>query len=97
MKKILEELYQVDPELREKESELEKVVASMLAQKPVVEVPENFKNTLERRIMAGVNPTGIERRNTHSLNTYFRYFWYVLGAGALASFAISFGFLSFLE
>lgn len=95
MKHLLEELYTIEPELREKEESLEKIVAHMIELKPEVHVPEHFKRKLERRIIGGISPE--KERRVYKKNKYFRFFWYILGTGALASFMVSFGLLSIFQ
>ncbi len=96
MKKLLEELYEAEPELREKEEQIEKIIAQMLVIKPKVNISKDFKRTLERRLISIIPPGGKERR-VKRRNEYFRIFWYIFWSGILASFAISFGFLSYFE
>lgn len=93
MKQLLDELYQIEPNLREKETELEKVVAYMTTAKPDISPPDNFKKILKNRLESIINtskPDGAIRTR----NTYFRIFLYIFGGGiALVSFALNFGFL----
>jgi hypothetical protein len=55
MKKILEELYELEPTLREKENELEKVVTKIIIIKPSTNVPEDFKKKLMERFLNDEN------------------------------------------
>jgi len=48
---ILEELYAIDPALRQHEPELEKVILNMLAHKPDVHVDRQFAEHLRERLM----------------------------------------------
>lgn len=52
MKQLLEELYKIEPELREKEGQIEEIVAQMLVHKPITKVSENFKKVLKNRLIS---------------------------------------------
>ena len=94
MKQFLEELYEQEPELRKNEEQIEKIVSQMITLKPQISTPENFKKILKNRLAS--ETTLMRTQKSQNRNRYFRFFWYVLGTGVLASFAVSFGFLSLL-
>ncbi len=48
---ILNDLYELDPELKEKEDELKKIIKELLSSKPVVEIDEEFKNNLKNELI----------------------------------------------
>lgn len=48
---ILEELYALDPTLREKESEIKKIIDKMIKNRPEVEINETFRAELRKKIM----------------------------------------------
>lgn len=88
IKQLLEELYQIEPGLREKEEDITKIITQMIALKPTVQTPENFKKILKNRLLSEI--VQAKTGQVHTKNRYFRFFWYFLGVGALASFAVSF-------
>lgn len=93
MQQILEELCEIEPALREKEESIRKIIMHMLARKPQqVSAPENFKKTLGNRLASGIALQNGQK--IHMRNRRFRVLWYLIGGGALASFALGFGFLS---
>jgi hypothetical protein len=51
IKKILNELYELDGSLKEKEVELLKIIEKMLATKPNIKIDEDFKNNLKIQII----------------------------------------------
>jgi len=51
IKDILDELYALDPDLREKESEIKKIIEKMMKNRPEVEINETFRTELRKRIM----------------------------------------------
>jgi len=50
VEKILQELYQIDESLKQKENELTKIIQNMLLLKPNIKMDENFKLALKERI-----------------------------------------------
>ena len=48
---ILEELYALDPTLREKEAEIKKIIERMIKNRPEVEINETFRSELREKIM----------------------------------------------
>lgn len=53
-KQILEELCEIEPVLREKEEPIRNIIMQMLARKPQVTTPENFKKTLGNRLASEI-------------------------------------------
>lgn len=51
IKDILDELYALDPDLREKESEIKKIIEKMMKNRPEVEINETFRSELREKIM----------------------------------------------
>ncbi len=51
IKDILDELYALDPDLREKESEIKKIIEKMMKNRPEVEINETFRAELRQKIM----------------------------------------------
>jgi hypothetical protein len=51
IKDILDELYALDPDLREKESEIKKIIEKMMKNRPEVEINETFRTELREKIM----------------------------------------------
>lgn len=94
LKKLIEELYWLNPSLREKEVQLEKLVVHMTNLKPEISVSDTFRKVLKNRLTSE-----IELQKTSKIKggiKKFQILWYVLATGAMASFAVSFGFLSII-
>lgn len=51
-KKILEDLYQLDPSLKDHEADLLKLVAEFVKSKPEIKIDENFVSDLHQQLMA---------------------------------------------
>lgn len=95
MQNLLQELYKIEPDLRAQEANLEKIITQMLLTKPEITISENFKKVLKNRLDSEI---ALQRANwIHTKNKYFRIFWYIAGGAALASFAVSFWFLSIFK
>lgn len=56
-KDILEELYALDPDLRQKEAEITKIIERMIQNRPVVEINEDFRAELRRKILQEISGT----------------------------------------
>jgi hypothetical protein len=54
-KDILEELYALDPDLRQKEAEITKIIERMIQNRPVVEINEDFRAELRQKIMQEIS------------------------------------------
>ena len=54
IKNILDELYKIDPNLREKEENLIKIIAEMIILKPNIKVNQNFKNELREKLYSQI-------------------------------------------
>lgn len=54
---ILEELYALDPTLREKEAEIKKIIDRMIKNRPEVEINETFRSELREKIMREIAAT----------------------------------------
>ncbi|MBN1698234.1 MAG: VWA domain-containing protein [Spirochaetales bacterium] len=48
---ILNDLYEVDPSLKEKETELKKIIEKLVSSKPDVTMDEEFRKTLKKRLL----------------------------------------------
>ena len=51
IKEVLNELYALDPDLREKESEIKKIIERMIKNRPVVEINEVYQRELRAKIL----------------------------------------------
>jgi hypothetical protein len=66
---ILNELYEIDSNLKEKETELKKIITKMLEYKPNVKIDENYKTELKQKVLLE-----LEKRNKEfSINDIFKY------------------------
>jgi len=72
IKEILEELYIMDPSLKEKEKQLEKIISKMLMIKPDVKIDENFKKELRKKILA--NPSLSNAKTNSSMKNIIKFF-----------------------
>lgn len=54
IKEVLNELYALDPDLREKESEIKKIIERMIKNRPVVEINEVFQRELRAKILSEI-------------------------------------------
>jgi superfamily I DNA and RNA helicase len=77
IKKILEELYAIEPSLREKEEELTKIVKIMIQSKPNIEIDENFKNTLRNQILENIKVKKIQNYKSRNNTNFFHIFSYI--------------------
>lgn len=75
---ILEELYALDPDLRQKESEIQKIIERMIKNRPEIQMDESFRNELRQKIMLEIERE-MKRQNTP------KYWWsWMPVAGALS-------------
>ena len=95
MKQFLEEIYEVDPTLQDKEDEIKKIIEQMTILKPDTTAPENFKKTLLNRISEEILQN--TKAKIASKDLKYNFLWYILGTGIFSSFVIGFGFLSLLD
>ncbi len=54
-KDILEELYALDPDLRQKETKITKIIERMIQKRPEVEINEVFRSELREKIMQEIH------------------------------------------
>jgi glycine cleavage system protein P-like pyridoxal-binding family len=73
---ILEELYLIDPTLREREKELKKIIHTMLEVRPNVEIDENFKENLKNKVFEKITSKKIENYNSKGKTSLFQIFSY---------------------
>lgn len=52
VKTLLEELYALEPSLREKESDITRIIEAMLAHKPDIRIDETFRAELREKLIA---------------------------------------------
>ena len=95
IKKILQELYAIEPDLAPHERELKKIILKLVADKPQVEINEAFKNELRQEILrqaSSLRPLPDEDSRGFSLTRLFtvRSLSFTLGGVALviASLAV---------
>jgi hypothetical protein len=77
VKNILEELYLIDPSLREKEDELKKIIKTMMEIKPNVEIDEKFKENLRNKVFEKITSKKIENYNSKGKTNLFQIFSYI--------------------
>ncbi len=54
---ILEELYALDPDLRQKESEIIQMIDMMTKNRPIVDINEHFRAELRQKILREISST----------------------------------------
>ena len=86
MKKILEELYAIEPSLQEKQEELEQIITSMLKLKPQIEVNADFKNALKSQLSQSILDRKIDMFSRKNGFTFFQKLSYFVGAAGVACF-----------
>ncbi len=75
---ILQELYALDPDLRQKESEIQKIIERMIKNRPEIQIDESFRNELRHKIMLEIERE-MSRQNAP------KYWWsWMPVAGALS-------------
>jgi hypothetical protein len=79
IKKILEELYEIDGSLKEKENDLVKIINSMLNLKPNIKIDENFKEDLRNIIERKIRTKKLESYEKPNKLTFFQMFSYIFG------------------
>ncbi|MDP1689029.1 MAG: beta-propeller domain-containing protein [bacterium] len=67
---ILEEIYKVDPLLKDRDTEVRKLVAALLETKPEVQIDEVFITNLKNNLRAEMKPQKAQLFNYIRLNTY---------------------------
>ncbi len=83
---ILDELYQIDPELKNHQAEIAQIVDTMMKNKPNTQFDENFARELKTKVLEKFSHETVQEKQTFS---FFRSkFVYTLG-GALATAAIA--------
>lgn len=74
IKEVLNELYALDPDLREKESEIKKIIERMIKNRPFVEINEVFQRELRAKILSEIG--------TKKKMSWFQ-FWPFVGIASL--------------
>lgn len=87
IQKILNELYEIDSSLREKESELTKIIQTMLNLKPDINIDESFKTNLRNIISEKITSKKLEEYNKKSKTNYFHIFAYLFWTVWLLAFS----------
>ena len=59
IKKLLEELYLLEPSLREKEQQILHIIENMQKNRPNIIINEEFKNELRAKLLAELRPAHI--------------------------------------
>lgn len=57
IKSILEEIYLLEPSLREKEEKIIKIIEKMQANRPDIQIDDAFKAELKKKILAEIRPS----------------------------------------
>lgn len=83
-KKILAELFALDPKLKEQEKELKKIISEMLKHKPEILQDEEYKQHLLEELLQTNNNLSFKKNNMN----IFKKIAIMLGGTALAAFAL---------
>lgn len=89
-KALLEELYTLEPSLRDKEEIILRIITSMQQNQPEVLIDENFKNELREKVMSELKNTKISNWQSKKSSKSWNMGWVFVGlsTGILASFFI---------
>jgi len=88
IKKILQELYLIDENLKNKEDDLIWIISSMLEIKPNIKIDDTFKNELKLRISNEIENVKLKSYNKDkSKLTWFQTFSYVFWTVWIAAFS----------
>lgn len=87
LKKVLDELYEIDSDLKNREKELLEIVEKMLELKPNLKIDENFKNELRQKINDEIKLKKLSLRNEKKYNfkLLFSYVFWTIGVLSLIS------------
>lgn len=85
IEKILQELYEVDSSLKEKEKELRKIIHTMLNLKPNVKIDETFKSTLRENISKKIVSEKLKNYSSQKQNIW-HFFAYIFGTAWILAF-----------
>lgn len=83
---FLNELYAIDPSLKEKEAQLEKIIATMTALSPDVKMDENFKTNLRLQIAQTIQSEKLKNYQVSSKPNLLQIISYVFGWVGVAAF-----------
>ncbi len=61
IEKIIKDIYQLDPELREQDEEVRKIVATLLARRPEVVMTEEFSQQLRQRLLVKARTSFVKK------------------------------------
>lgn len=88
IKNILDELYKIDPNLREKEENLIKIIAEMIILKPNIKVNQNFKNELREKLYSQIVTKKYQKTNNKP--NIWQILTYIFGWVWIAAFSFIF-------
>lgn len=73
IKEILQDLYQVDPNLKSQEKDLAKTIKLMLKAKPGVKITPQFKNKLKQELLAKTTATSPQTIKPRAKKSFFNF------------------------
>ncbi len=88
IKNILDELYKIDPNLREKEENLIKIIEEMIILKPNIKVNQNFKNELREKLYSQIVTKKYQKTNNKP--NIWQILTYIFGWVWIAAFSFIF-------
>lgn len=86
IEKILQELYQIDENLKQKETELIKIIDTMLSIKPNIKIDENFKYSLKEKIQEKITSEKLQNFQKAQKNNLWNIFTYIFWTLWVAAF-----------
>lgn len=87
VEKILQELYQIDESLKQKENELTKIIQNMLLLKPNIKMDENFKLALKERISEKITSEKLQNYMSRRKLNIWQIFSYIFWTAWIAAFS----------
>jgi hypothetical protein len=76
---FLEELYQIDPSLQEKETQIKKLITTMTSLSPDVKMDETFKTNLRAQIAEKIHSEKLKNYEKSSKTSFLQIIGYMFG------------------
>lgn len=90
VEQILNELYEIDSSLKDKEKDLKKIIIKMIETKPDIKVDESFKNELRKNIEEKIMQNKISAYKWEKTNNFFHTFSYIFWSVWVLAFSFIF-------
>lgn len=86
MEKILKDIYQLDPSLKDRDVEVRNIVKSLIAEKPAVTISESFTKSLRAEL---VSPPVVASKATPKNTAWWMFYLAPVGVAAIVLFMIA--------